>query len=60
MFGMDSGDYPLSEPESRATVEAFRARPRIAAAVTNHTYTGCILTHPYHAGVFSAKNFGRG
>ncbi|MCB9678973.1 MAG: hypothetical protein H6737_27980 [Alphaproteobacteria bacterium] len=47
MFGMDSGDYPLSEPESRAVVDAFRARPRIAAAVTNHTYTGCILTQPY-------------
>ncbi|MCB9592575.1 MAG: hypothetical protein H6719_07575 [Sandaracinaceae bacterium] len=47
MFGMDSGDYPLSEPESRATVEAFRARPRIGAALSNHTYTGCILTHPY-------------
>ena len=47
MFGMDGGDYPLSEPESRAMVEAFRARPRIAAAVTNHTYTGCVLTQPY-------------
>ena len=47
MFGMDGGDYPLSEPESRAVVEAFRARPRISAALTNHTYTGCILTQPY-------------
>ncbi len=47
MFGMDSGDYPLSEPESRAVVEAFRARPRIASAVSNHTYTGCLLTSPY-------------
>ncbi len=47
MFGMDGGDYPLSEPESRAVVEAFRGRRRIAAAVTNHTYTGCILTQPY-------------
>ncbi len=28
-------------------VQAFRARPRIAAALSNHTYTGCILTHPY-------------
>ena len=47
MFGMDAGDFPLSEPESRGVVEAFRARPRIAAAVTNHTYTGCLLTQPY-------------
>ncbi len=47
MFGMDSGRFPLSEPESRAVVDAFAARPRIAAAVTNHTYTGCILTQPY-------------
>lgn len=47
MFGMDAGDYPLSEPESRAVVDAFRARPRIAAALTNHTYTGCLLTPPY-------------
>ncbi|MCA9607723.1 MAG: hypothetical protein KC619_19075, partial [Myxococcales bacterium] len=47
MFGMDGGDYPLSEPESRAVVDAFRARPRIAAALSNHTYTGAILTHPY-------------
>ena len=27
-------------------VEALRARPRIAAAITNHTYTGCVLTPP--------------
>ncbi len=47
MFGMDGGDYPLSAPESRALVEAFRARRRVAAALTNHTYTGCILTQPY-------------
>lgn len=47
MFGMDGGAYPLSEPETRAVVDAFAARPYIAAAVTNHTYTGCILTQPY-------------
>lgn len=47
MFGMDSGDYSLSEPESRAVVDAFQARPNIAAAITHHTYTGCILTQPY-------------
>jgi len=47
MFGMDSGAYPLSEPESRAVVDAFAARPRIAAGLTHHTYTGCILTQPY-------------
>lgn len=47
MFGMDGGEIPLSEPESRAVVDAFRARPNIGAALTNHTYTGCLLTQPY-------------
>lgn len=47
MFGMDGGMFPLSEPESRAVVDAVVARPNIAAALTNHTYTGCILTQPY-------------
>ncbi|MGK0359638.1 MAG: hypothetical protein ACI9U2_001944 [Bradymonadia bacterium] len=49
MFGMDSGAYPLSAIQSRATVEAVAARPYIAAALTNHTYTGGILTQPYRA-----------
>lgn len=48
MFGMDAGAYALSEIESRKLIEAVAARPRIAAALTNHTYTGCILTQPYH------------
>jgi len=47
MFGMDGGIFSLSEPESRAVVDTFSAYPRIGAAVTNHTYTGCILTQPY-------------
>ena len=47
MFGMDSGAYATSEPESRAAVEAVRNRPTIAAALSHHTYTGCILTQPY-------------
>ncbi len=47
MFGMDGGVYPLSEPESRAVVDTFAPRQNIAAALTNHTYTGCILTQPY-------------
>ena len=47
MFGMDGGAYPLSARESRAVTEAVAARPFIAAAVTNHTYTGCLLTQPY-------------
>ncbi|MEE2788090.1 MAG: M14 family metallopeptidase [Myxococcota bacterium] len=47
MFGMDGGRYPLSAPESRAVVDAFARRPRIGAGMTNHTYTGCILTQPY-------------
>jgi hypothetical protein len=47
MFGMDGGTYPLCEPESRAVVDTFTRFPFIGAAVTNHTYTGCILTQPY-------------
>lgn len=47
MFGMDGGEAPLSEPESRAVMDAVRARPNIAAALTNHTYTGALLTQPY-------------
>lgn len=47
MFGMDSGTYALSEPESRALTDAFAARPTIGAALTLHTYTGCVLTQPY-------------
>ena len=47
MFGMDGGAWPGSEPESRAVLDAVAARPRIAAALTNHTYTGALLTQPY-------------
>ena len=47
MFGMDSGSYPLSAPESRVLMDAFAARASIGAALTLHTYTGCILTQPY-------------
>jgi hypothetical protein len=47
MFGMDGGEYALSEPESRAMVDAVAARPCIAAALTLHTYTGALLTQPY-------------
>lgn len=47
MFGMDGGDVTLSEPESRAVVDAVRARPNIGAGLTNHTYTGALLTQPY-------------
>ncbi len=47
MFGMDGGTYPLSAPESRALVDTFARYPHIGAAVTNHTYTGCVLTQPY-------------
>lgn len=47
MFGMDGGAFALSEPESRATVDAVAARPGIAAGLTLHTYTGALLTQPY-------------
>jgi hypothetical protein len=47
MFGMDGGAYPMSEPEARAVTEAVAARPTLCAALTLHTYTGCVLTQPY-------------
>ena len=47
MFGMDAGAFPMSEPEARALVEAFERHAGICAALTHHTYTGCILTQPY-------------
>jgi len=46
MFGMDAGDFPGSEPESRALLDAVAQRPNIAAGVTNHTFTGCLLAPP--------------
>ena len=45
--GRDSGSYPISEPESRAIVDAFADHPYIGIALTMHTYTGCVLTQPY-------------
>lgn len=47
MYGMHGGDSPMSEPESRAVVDAFRARMQVSVAISNHTYTGCLLTQPY-------------
>jgi hypothetical protein len=47
MFGMNAGNYPLSEPESRAVVDTFAAHPHLGCALTMHTYTGCVLTQPY-------------
>ncbi len=49
MWGMDSGPYSLSEPESRSVMDAFAARPRIACALSCHTYTGCLLIPPARA-----------
>lgn len=49
MFGMDAGRYALSEPESRAVTDALAARENVGAAITNHTYTGALLTQPYRA-----------
>lgn len=46
-FGMDGGEFALSEPESRAMVDAVQNRPNVCAAVSNHTYTGGILSAPY-------------
>jgi hypothetical protein len=41
-----AGPYPLSEPETRAVVEAILARPNIAAYVALHTAGGVILRQP--------------
>lgn len=49
MFGMDGGTFSLSEPESRALMDAVTARRNIVTAMTLHTYTGAILTQPYNA-----------
>ncbi|MFM7200550.1 MAG: M14 family zinc carboxypeptidase [Myxococcota bacterium] len=46
-FGMDGGAYSLSEPESRACLDALAARPNVCAVITHHTYTGALLTPPY-------------
>lgn len=56
MGGMDSGDYALSEPESRAVVEAVHQRTGILVALTNHTYTGALLTQPYREDCPLSKN----
>lgn len=49
MFGMDAGPYALSEPESRAAMDALASRTNVGIAISNHTYTGAILTQPYRA-----------
>ncbi|MCA9544856.1 MAG: hypothetical protein KC613_10715, partial [Myxococcales bacterium] len=49
MFGMDGGAWPGSAPESEALLKGLAARPGVAVALTNHTYTGAILTQPYRA-----------
>ncbi|MAA78893.1 MAG: hypothetical protein CL916_06505 [Deltaproteobacteria bacterium] len=48
MFGMDGGVYPLCEIESRLATEALLSLPRTCAVLSNHTYTGALLTQPYH------------
>lgn len=41
-----AGDYPTSEPEIRACVEAIVRRPNICGAVTFHTFSGVHLRPP--------------
>jgi murein tripeptide amidase MpaA len=41
-----AGDFPTSEPEIRAAVAAFCARPNICGAVTFHTFSGVHLRPP--------------
>ncbi|MEC7988079.1 MAG: M14 family zinc carboxypeptidase [Myxococcota bacterium] len=48
MFGMDAGAYSLSEPESRAITDALYRFKNTAAVLSNHTYTGALLSQPYH------------
>lgn len=40
---MGAGPYPLSEPESRAQIEAMLARKNIFSVHTYHTFCGAIL-----------------
>ncbi len=41
-----AGEFPTSEPEIRAAVEAIVRRPNICGAVTFHTYSGVHLRPP--------------
>ena len=43
---MDAGPYPLSEPESRAHVDALLARKNVFSIHSHHTFCGAIL-RPY-------------
>ncbi|MBL8619514.1 MAG: hypothetical protein JNM72_28135 [Deltaproteobacteria bacterium] len=47
MFGMDHGSYPGSAPEAAAMLAALESLPGVSAAVTNHTFSGVLLTAPY-------------
>ncbi len=38
-----SGDYPLSEPETRAVVDFLLAHKNVCGMVTHHTFSGVIL-----------------
>lgn len=38
-----SGDFPLSEPETRALAEYIIARPNITGVISYHTFSGIIL-----------------
>ncbi len=49
MFGMDAGIYPLSEVESQVATKAIADLPNVCLALSNHTYTGALLTQPYHS-----------
>ncbi|MCU0315581.1 MAG: M14 family metallopeptidase [Fimbriimonadaceae bacterium] len=41
-----AGEYPTSEPEIRAAVQAITERKNICGAVTYHTFSGVILRPP--------------
>ncbi len=41
-----AGDYPTSEPEIRAAVQAITDRPNICGAITFHTFSGVHLRPP--------------
>ncbi len=42
-YELGAGDYPLSEPETRAVVDFLLAHKNVCGMVTHHTYSGVIL-----------------
>lgn len=47
IFGMTTGQYTLSEVESRTLIDTFSSKKYICAALTYHTFSGVLLSQPY-------------